>query len=534
MSDSQQNQYGPPGPPEIIFEGFSSLNTESARPSIEDDQCSWLDGFMPVGKSTARTMYDVGASLFTTTVDTTDNATIVWFDFFNLSSTPYAAIFLSDGSIAWVNTNTGAKGFMAGVGTIQNVSKTVAGISQWGSQFLIIVASQTNGYFLWDGTTFYSAGIPVPGFGSMPTGIQGTSVEIYEGRVWISDGATIEFSAPQSLTDFSSADGGGTFQSTDSFLRSVFIQLRQTNGFLYLIADSSINYISGVTTGGSPVVTTFSNQNADPETGTPWAATVDVFSRNILFANAFGAHISYGGAVTKISDALDGIYNSVPNFAGVNLSAAKAIVFGKRIWMLLIPIIDQVTGQQVNKLACWDGKKWWTTSQSIGLIYIQHQEINSVITAFGTDSIGLYPLFATPSNKFAKTIQSKLFAKPGGWSHQKSADRMWGVAKYYSDTSPDLLVSIDNETGPSSTSVDLMPNTATWLNNSEQSVTWINSSNVTVEWLVTGPATQGFVVFPPTAIGQNGVLLGFTATTNCPDMAILGLSMSPQIPQFRG
>ena len=38
----------------------------------------------------------------------------------------------------------------------------------------------------------------------------------------------------------------------------------------------------------------------------------DVFGRNIVFANSFGAHISYGAAVTKISEELDGVYNTVP------------------------------------------------------------------------------------------------------------------------------------------------------------------------------------------------------------------------------
>ena len=531
MSDQpQQNPYAPPGPPEIIFEGFSTLNTQAARPSIDDNQCSWMDGFMPIGKSTARTMPDASAAIYTPV-----GRTLVWFDFFNLGSTSYGVMFLSDGSIAIVNTETGDSAFIADVGTIQNVDRTQGGISQWGDQFLIIVANQPNGYFLYDGTAFYSSGMSVPGFANpMPTGIQGTSVEVYTGRVWISNGPVIEFSAPQDLTDFSSADGGGTFQSTDLFLRAVFIQLRQTNGFLYLIADSSINYISGVTTGGTPTTTTFSNQNADPEIGTPWAATIDVFSRNIVLANAFGAHISYGGAVTKISDPLDGIYTSFPGFGGITPSAAKAIVYSKRIWILLLPVIDAVTGQQVNKLFCWDGQKWWSTQQSVNLIYIQHQEINSVINAFGTDGTSLYQLFTVPSDKFTKTLQSKLFAKPGGWSFAKSADRLWGVAQYFSATSPDLTVSIDNETGQSTTPVLIGPAVVVWTNSAEEVASWTNNASAPAVWTAAGSGTTGFIVFPPTAVSQNGVLLGLTVSTNCSDMSILGMSLSPQIEQYRG
>ena len=526
----QDSQYGPAGPQPIVFEGFSTLNTQSARPSIEDDQCSWMDGFMPVGKSTARTMWDVGPVIYSAA----SGVHIVWFDFCNIGAVPIAVLFLSDGSIAVVYTTTLYTAIIAPPGTILNVSRMAAGISQWSDQFLIIVSTQANGYFLWDGTTFYSAGDSVPGFTTMPTGIMGSSAEVYEGRLWISNGSTIEFSAPQSLTDFSSADGGGTFQSTDSFLRVGFTQLRQTNGFLYLLADSSINYISGVTTGGVPTTTTFSNQNADPETGTPWSATVDVFSRNIVFANAFGAHISYGGAVTKTSDALDGIYTSVPNFGGVTPSAAKAIVFSKRIWCLLLPVIDAVTGQQVNKLFCWDGKKWWSTQQSVALTYIQHQEINSVLTAYGTDGTSLYPLFAVPSANFTKTLQSKLYSKPGGWMYAKSTDRFWGVAQYFSNVSTELGISIDNEIASNSNPIAIGPNVLVWYNSSQANIAWLNNVNVPIEWSSSGSPTSGFVVFPPIQTAQNGVLLGFTVTTTCPDVAILGLSLSPQIEQYRG
>ena len=90
----------------------------------------------------------------------------------------------------------------------------------------------------------------------MPFGTQGTNVETYQGRVWVFNGPLGQFTAPGSATDFSTADGGGSFTSSDSFLKVAYIQAVQTNGFLFLIADSSMNYISGVATSGSPPTTT--------------------------------------------------------------------------------------------------------------------------------------------------------------------------------------------------------------------------------------------------------------------------------------
>lgn len=590
----QANPYVPRGPTEpLMFDQFQGINTSTTRAGVDDKMAYWLDGFMPIGPRFLRTLYDVG-----TPIHTEAGQQVAFFNFGNIGATPYCIIVHTDGSIHAVNTSTLVSTQIAAAGTIQNPSRQAVGISQWGSQYILIVSQQTNGYFIWDGTIFTTSGgitpvvtitaagsgytsapsvnvtggsgsgttfqatvaggvvtgvkVLTPGTGYaagdtltvhfsggggsgatatvtlMPFAISGTSIEIYAGRVWVSNNATVTFSAPGSFSDFSTANGGGNFTSSDSFLRVSFTQLVQTNGFLYLIADSSINYISGVVTSGTPPVTTFTNQNADPEVGTPWAATVDVFGRNIVFANAFGAHISYGAAVTKISEALDGVYNTVPNFGNFVPSAAKTIVFGKKVWVLLLPIIDPISGQQVNKLFMWDGKKWWASSQSVSLIYIQHQEINSVLTAYGTDGTSIYPLFTTPSNTFEKIAQSKLWTKSNLMLTQTTT-RLWGAAQYYSAVSPDLTVSIDNETGASQSTSSLQPTVMTWKTQSGAIMNWTTQSGAVMVW-----RASGIAIINPTAVTQNGVMLGFTATTMAEDMALIMLVADVKLPQFRG
>ena len=355
---------------------------------------------------------------------------------------------------------------------------------------------------------------------TIPFGISGSAAETYQSRVWVTNpystspqgaGGTVNFSGPGTYTDFSTSAGGGSFTSNDSFLRVAYVQPKQTNGFLYLIGDSSVNYIGGVSTTGSPPETTFTNQNADPEIGTPYPATVDVIGSNIVFANAFGAQVSYGGRVNKISEPLDGIYNTVGNsFDGFQLSAAKAILYGKRVWALLIPIIDQVTGLQVNKLCMWspEEKRWWTTNQSVSLTYCQHQEIASILTAYGTDGINIYPLFQTPSVTFTKTAQSKLWSKPGGLTGAKASNRVWLAAEYFADGNPDIIVAADNETETGSPTATFVPTLAT--------------------------PPVGFYVAPPTALSQTGTLLGMTISTNAADMALALAAMDAVPAGYRG
>jgi hypothetical protein len=525
----QGGPYLPPGPPEpLLFEEFEGINTATTRPGVDDKQAYWLDSFMPLSRRNLRTMWGVGTPLFTPA----DSDTIQFFDFFNIGATPYALVIVGSGQIYAVNTSTGAVTSIAADGTITNPVRAAVGLTQWGSQYVIIVANQTNGYWMWDGTTFYTAGGAAPGGGTLPTGIQGTAVQTYEGRVWIANGATITFSSPGSFKDFASGDGGGNFTSSDSFLRVGYTGLIQTNGFLYLIGDSSVNYISGVQTSGTPPVTTFTNNNADPEVGTPWPGTLDVFGRNILFANAFGAHVSYGAAVTKMSEPLDGIYNTVPNFGSIQPSAAKAIIFGKKVWMLLLPIIDPISGQQVNKLLMWNGKIWWAASQNIPLLFVQHQEINSVITAYGTDGKSIYQLFSTPSTAFTKIAQTKLWDKPGDYRFNKTPNRFWSILQYYNPASPNLTISIDNEINSDSNDYTVTsPIEMDWVTASGAAMNWTTAGGQPMLWQAAG---IGFGVTGPLAVGQQGVLTGFTASTNCADMAIISAMIHDELFQYRG
>ncbi len=523
--------YAPQGASEpLLFETFNGINTTALRPGVDDKEIAWAENFMPLAPRNLRTMWDVS-----TAVATFGSNSIAFFDFVNIDQTAFCLLFKTDGSVVAIGTGNAIPVVttIAPAGTITNPSHANVDLAGYGNRYVIIVASQTNGYFIWNGTTFYKPGDAAPDGGTMPTGISGTCVEIYAGRVWIGNKAVITFSAPGSVHDFTTGSGGGNFASSDSFLRVQFTQLRQSNGFLYLIADSSVNYISGVATSGSPPITTFTNQNLDPEIGTVWPGTVDIFNRNIIFANPFGVQIAYGGAISKVSEPLDGIFNtgSRVSINNVDPSAAKATIFGKKCWMVLINVVDPITGQQGGKLFLWNGKIWWAATQSVPLTFIQHQEINSVITAWGTDGTSLYKLFQTPSSALKKVAQSKMWDRPGGYDYYKEAVRLWGLFQYYSGDSTSLTISIDNENSSATNVSALNPLSATWENNIGAIATWTNNAAQVASWFISG---SGFTVFSPAAIGQNGVLLGLTVETNAADMAIVSMKIAPQLIAYRG
>jgi hypothetical protein len=590
-----QNPYIPQGMQPLTFEQFQGIWTAATRPGIRDEQMWWCDGFMPLGPQFLRTLYGVGTALWTAP----STLSIILYKFINIGATPYMIAVLSNGSIYAVNTITSAASQIAPAATITTPAIGLVGINQYGAQYAMIVANQTDGYWLWNGTLLYGPGtlspvvtVTAPGAGYttatasvaggsgggatftvqvsggvvtgvtvtnpgsgwaggdvvtmtiagthtglatatvqlMPRGIGGTTVETYAGHVWIGKGAVNTWSAPGSAQDFSSANGGGNYTSSDSWLRVKYTQFISTNGFLYLVGDSSISYISGVQTSGVSPVTSFTLQNADPEVGTIWPDTVEVFGRNIVLANSFGAHISYGAAVTKISEALDGVYNTVPiaNFGTLTPSAAKANIFGKKVWMFLLPIIDPITQVQTNKLFMWNGKIWWAATQDVPLTYIASQEINSELLAWGTNGSSVYPLFTTPSTAVNKVVQSRLWAV-GGIFTQKDSGRLWVLAQYYTVGNPNLVVSIDNEFGVSTQTVTLSPRGVIWHTVSGATAHWTALGGAPVTWFI-----AGINVYDAQPVGQTGILLGETLQTYCDDMALISVVIDAVVVTYRG
>lgn len=659
----QPNPYLPAGIIPLVMDQFAGVNTAAGRAGVPDEQCYWLDGMMPFAPRNARVMYGVGSTIYNSV--TTNSSTIVWYDFINLGATPYMIVFLASGAVVAVNVNTQAVQTILTAGIITAPTILNTGITQWGSQYLIIVADQTNGFWLWDGTLVFKAGTIAPivgitnvgsgytsaptvtavgGHGSgatfsvtinstigivtgisltnpgsgylsgetpslsfsggnsagtgaslvalfssqtissisiaaagsgysnnpilsitapnlpsgiqasafavisggsvtavsvtnpgasysaatvtltdtavtaaaaaalMPFAIQGTDIETYQGRIWVCKQATVYYSAPGFPYFFGTSLGGGNFTSTDSFLKVGFSRLMQSNGFLYLIGDSSVNYISGVQISGTPPTTTFTNQNADPEVGTPYPASAILQGQNILFANSVGIYTINGSRAVKVSDWIDNVYNSVANFGGLQLASATATIFGRKCWMTLVQIIDPISGSTGNKLLIWDGKRWWASGQDITLTYVKHQEINSVVTAYGTNGTIVAPLFSAASTAFQKAIQSKYFDSPGALMLNKPVSRFEGLFNYYSASA--------------STNVTVTADSVALSAAGQQT----NSYSVTI----TGPNSAGYFVAPPAAVGNYGVLNGMTLKTNAADMSLVQAILVAEVQEYRG
>lgn len=511
--------------------------------NLDADAYVTLTGGGGAGATAALVMSGNGGTLANITVTNgghgyTSQPTVVFHGTGSASPAPAATAIVSFGEVSSISVGTAGTGYkgqplvtIVGDGTGAQAEAIIDNAGQVTS-----VVMRNYGYGYTKALVTFSGGNKsAEAYVSlMPIGIQGSTVEVYTNRIWVGDERKGYFTAPSSPSDFTPSNGAGAFQSNDSFQRVNYTSYKQTNGFLYLISDSSVNYIGGVqTTATAPVSTVFNNLNVDPQIGSPWASSIQLFSRNIILANSFGVFVSYGGAVTKISGPLDGFYNSVIGVGGtvstIYPSGAMASIFGIACYMLLLPVIDQYTNQQRNKLLLWSGRNWFTSSQDRDLTYISSQEINSVLTAWATDGTELFPMFQQPSTGFQKVVQSKLWSNPSYW-YVKSSPYLAGILNFNSSVG-EIDVYIDNERGnAASVLVNVVTSGETsWVNGSGDTVVWINENDDPVVWGAAGIA----LIDPQLVDGQAGVLTGFTVTTMAEDVSILSLSLLQQNFQQR-
>ncbi len=109
---------------------------------------------------------------------------------------------------------------------------------------------------------------------------------------------------------------------------------------------------------------------------------------------------------------MDNIFTNAlfpPNNEALTPSSAVANIYNQKVYLLLMTIKDPLVGGYRNAMVSWDQNDWFLSSQTLDLTYIGTQEVNSDLTAWGTNGITLFPLFGTPSPALTKTLSTKLY-----------------------------------------------------------------------------------------------------------------------------
>lgn len=337
-------------------------------------------------------------------------------------------------------------------------------------------------------------------------------VASFSGRVWVAYGRTVAYSAAGSYNDFTSVSAGNILL-TDSTLHGNIQQILSANNFLYVFGDDSINVFSDVrvTTAG---LTLFTNTNVSASVGTKRKDAIFPYFRSVLFLNDYGVYALVGSTTSKISDALDGVFQTI-DFT-YPITAGQVLV--NNILCAAFNFKQNYYGGSRFVQAVFFEKKWFFTSQGDTLNYVTSVPVGGLITLYGTDSNSLYKLYGNSTANTASTIQTALMPM-GDPIRDKQALKI-GIEATLT-TGGQLNVTVDSESG-SSPSYALV-NYATWYNYVGTTIPWQNNSNTVVPWI-----GAGYTLFKTDA-EQWGKYLGQTLTSNTPGFTVNGFEFEHEL-----
>lgn len=328
-------------------------------------------------------------------------------------------------------------------------------------------------------------------------------LETFQGRVWISQGRTVFYSAAGQYNDFSSVSAGNLTLADDT-LHSNINSLLSANNFLYVFGDDSINVFSDVRVGTNGI-TTFTNTNVSASVGTRRPGSIFPYFRSVLFMNDYGVYALVGATTTKISDALDGIFPLIDFTYPV--TGGQVLINNILCAAFNFYYNDPVQGLRPVQAVFFD-KKWFITSQGtllrttsvprLGIIYLYGTGGTDLIKAYANSTANISTRLLTALWPMQDTIRTKQALKFG----IEATLTQGGI----------LNVTVDSETG-SSPSYTLTNVSLGWTNNLGTTIPWQNNSLVTIGWLV----SSGYSLYKSDAM-QYGKYLGLTVTSNSPAM----------------
>jgi hypothetical protein len=336
-----------------------------------------------------------------------------------------------------------------------------------------------------------------------------SDVASFQGRTWLSQGRTVYYSAAGSYNDFISISAG-LVQITDDTLHSNISALISANNFLYVFGDDSINVFSDVrvTSTGN---TLFTNTNVSASTGSVYYDGIFPYFRSLLFINDYGVFALIGATVSKISDALDGIFPLLDFTQPI--SGGQVLVNNILCAAFNVYYNDPVQGTRPIQLVFFD-KKWFVTSQGT-LKHVTPVSTAKKLYLYGTGNTDLLSLYTDSSANVSTTIKSALW--PMQDTIRTKQALKFGI-EVTSTAQATLNVTVDSETNVSP--IYFVTNVIDWLNNSEFTIPWKNNSNAIIGWA----GGSGYQLYKSDA-QQYGKYLGLTITSSTPSFTLNTMEM---------
>jgi hypothetical protein len=195
----------------------------------------------------------------------------------------------------------------------------------------------------------------------------GTTLAVFQGRVWLGGGRLLQYTGTGGFDDFSAANASGSLTISDADLVHAITALRNYNNYLFIMGDQSVKQIGNISLNNSGNVTLFTILTLSSDQGTIYPQSCGSFNRVFMFANTNGIYAVFGSSVQKISDDMDGIFKLIDFSQQPFAALADFNNIHNILW--LVRYKDPVVGTRSIMLT-FNGKKWFVVSQGNALAAI--------------------------------------------------------------------------------------------------------------------------------------------------------------------
>jgi hypothetical protein len=545
----------------IIFRGFETMDTQSARQALPVNRLAWCENLQIVGPNQLIAVNGPAPSI-------ANLAGEIILSMFSANFTPpggvnadYIICFCQSGAAYQVNAVTGASVRFALSGTFSPAPD----MTVWSSQ-RILIADPTAGYCTWDGHVFVQSGGVSPnivitnggsGYGAPPsvtisggsgagatahavltggvvtsvvldssgTGFKAgdtltvtfgsgtaaataivwpffaltpTTLAVFAGRVWLAGARNLTWTGTKGFDDAAAADAAGSTVINDADLVHQITALRALNNFLYIFGDNSIKQIGTVTVSGSTTI--FNIVTLSSDQGTPFPRAITSYNRLILFANKVGVYAILGASVEKVSDPMDGIF-ALADFTQPFQAAVQDLHTSLHTFLLLIRYKDPLQSITRSLILCFYKNRWFVASQGNQLTAICTASIAGLTETFASSGSDVTQIF---QSNVAVPIIFRTSLSDNNAPHQgKRALRAAIMLSTSNFTTANFTV--DTENG-SQLFPFLNGSSMIFLNNFGNQVNFVNNSNQPVNFFTTG------LLYQRTGAAGTGIYLGLSLT----------------------
>jgi hypothetical protein len=188
---------------------------------------------------------------------------------------------------------------------------------------------------------------------------------------------------------------------------------------------------------------------------------------------------------------------------------------------LLIKAVDAFTNISKPMMVAWDGNKWFIATQSFTPTFITTQEINSQLTAWGTDGTHIYPMFQNASTNITKKLQAKLWMGQS-WIVDKQELRAYTQTFNYTGSSYNLNFQIDTDV-QSGASINFAEQGGylDFVNNSGVAIQFVNNVSANINFY----STSGSIIYGQNIDSIYGKLMGITISSTSKNFTIVSMGI---------